>query len=122
MSEEVNKGLQEGAQPPEMTQAEKTAKVKEERAAYKKYITELEANVVRMRLETEEMRLFLEADHLKKELNKLHIRNAEEQEERRKAAEEAAEKAKKDITVAKVGKARTDEKAKMEVVGADKKG
>ena len=66
----------------EPTQAEKTTQVKAEREAYKKYIIELEMNVKRMRLEVEEMDLFIQADALKKELNALQIRNQAEAEEK----------------------------------------
>ena len=94
----------------EPTQAEKTAQIKAEREAYKKYITELEMNVKRMRLEVEEMELFIQADHLKKELNALQLKNQAEAEERRKAAMEAAKKAEKEIVEVKQGKPRKEEK------------
>ena len=99
----------------EPTQAEKTAQVKAEREAYKKYMIELEANVKRMRLETEEMELFMKTDALKKELNALQIKNQAEAEKRREVAMEAAEKAEKEITVVKAGKARKEEKTEAEV-------
>ena len=93
-----------------LSAAEVQKRAAEEAKEYKKYIQNLTANVERMRLEVEEMELFIRADELKRELIKVQQRQQEEAEQRRKDALELAEKMKKEnekkVEVVKQGKAR----------------